>query len=58
MKYSGKYCNKCGKELKTIMRSGSNKFFYCYNELCGYFALLQVPKKRVEKQAISISEIK
>ena len=58
MKYSGKYCNKCGKELNTIMRGSNTRFYSCFNELCSYFALLQVPKKRAEKQVISIAEIK
>jgi len=53
----GKHCNRCDGELKTIMRVGGSQFYYCTNNLCPYFALLQIPKTRIIKQAISMMEI-
>jgi len=52
-----KLCNKCNEELKIIMRVEKSKFYYCTNNLCPYFALLQIPKTRIIKQAISMMEI-
>ena len=51
MKGSGKYCNKCYKELYTSARIGSKKFYYCIDSKCVYFALLQVPMARITKES-------